>query len=200
MILVSIFSSISFADVCEDKQKSYEEEVQAIINEMRLELESLKADKNDFSQDLNLDGKSDITYENSEFSYFQLVDRNFDGKPDERYEYDNGTDLVIDGRLDEDFDGLFETQLVMSQGIVLFEFVDINNDRIIDVAKSYNNGVLQFLDIYISAKAGNEAQIKTISFEFGVPFKTAVVSTMMSPNDFHLSQLKKIPRQKMQQS
>ena len=198
LLAIIMFVSNSFAEEC-NVNSQYERKMQDLLNKLESELEQLDIDENDgdFDQDLNFDGKPDITYENSNFSYFQLVDRNFDGEPDERHEYDNGTDFHINSQLDENFDGIFETQLVMYQGIIQYEFVDSNNDSMIDIVKNYKDGVLQTINVFTFKSGSEKSKIKTISLKYGVPYETKLIDSNMNHSTFHLKQIKKIPTQKM---
>lgn len=150
-----------------------------------------------FTVDQNFDGKPDFYTEYYDFSYVMFHDRNFDGNPDETYEFDSSNDFLLDGRLDEDFDGYFETQLVMHQGVVKYEFVDSNNDNQFDVVKYYKDGVMEKMEILYVSNDPASSTIQTVFVNFGVPYKTKSRSTNMSLHDFHLEQIKKIQSQNM---
>ena len=155
-------------------------------------------DEEDLSQDYNFDGIPDVYFEYYEHSYIQLIDRNFDGKPDERYEYDLVTDFILDGRLDNNFDGIFETQIVMSQGVVQFEFVDSDNDSMIDIVSSFKDGVLKELQKYAQNSKTKSNSLEIYFFEFGAPVLKEINVTKTSKIEFHEKQVSKIRTQDMQ--
>jgi len=157
-----------------------------------------EVDKQDFSQDYNFDGIPDVYFEYYRLSYAQFIDRNFDGKPDERYEYDSATDFILDGRLDNDFDGIFETQVVISQGIVQFEFIDSDNDNMIDIVRSFKDGVLKGLEKHIQNGQSKSNSLEVYVFEFGVPIFKEISTTKISRIEFHENQVSKIKTQNMQ--
>lgn len=141
--------------------------------------------------DQNFDGNPDFFTEYFEHSYVMFFDRDFDGNPDEKYEYDTSNDFLLDGRLDENFDGYFETQVVMRKGIIKYKFIDSNLDNKIDIVKYYNHGVLNRMEIYTETLSLGSAEIKTFTFDFGIPSDSNVKLVKMSPSDFHLEQIKK---------
>ncbi|MGB3666163.1 MAG: hypothetical protein WA963_04330 [Bermanella sp.] len=195
--LVIILSALLTASCSDQNSSSTEVELEAILKELENITEELENDASEFSQDYNFDGVPDVYFEKSEFSYFQFIDRNFDGAPDERYEYDSGTDFIIDGRLDENFDGEFETQLVINQGVVQYKFTDSNSDRLIDVVESYEHGVLKKVSIFMPKSYEHTSSIKTLFFNFGVPYSEEIAETALTLKTFHESQVKKIPVQNM---
>ena len=153
----------------------------------------------DYFVDQNFDGKSDFYTKYFEFSYVMFFDRDFDGNPDEKYEYDISNDFLLDGRLDQNFDGYFETQAVMHQGILKYELVDSNFDHQIDIVKYYESGVLKRMEVYTETLNLNAAEIKTFYFNFGIPFDSKIESIKMNPKEFHLKQIKKNIPQAMYQ-
>ena len=175
---------------CGEKREQNIKEAEVILKEAEELLSELQVN-NDSSQDYNFDGVADVYYEDFKHSYVQFIDRNFDGKADEKYEFDTNTDFILNGRLDNNFDGIFETQLVMYQGIIQFEFVDSNGDDLIDIVSSYENGVLKELQKYKSK------QVEVYLFEHGVPYSSNTRATKFSDRDFHQEQIKKIKAQKM---
>jgi len=180
---------------CVSKTPEFDE-AQSILKEAEKLISDIEA-LDDYSQDYNFDGVADVYYENYNNSYVQFTDRNFDGKADEKYEYDSGTDFILDGRLDNNFDGIFETQEVIFQGIIQFEFVDSNNDRLIDIVSSFEHGVLKSVQKYILENRSSLNQIESYEFNFGVPQNTKIRDTNLSAREFHEEQTRKIKTQKM---
>ncbi len=175
---------------CGEKRDQNVKEAEVILKEAEELLSELQSNK-DFSQDYNFDGVADVYYEDFKHNYVQFVDRNFDGKADEKYEFDTNTDFLLNGRLDNDFDGIFETQLSMYHGVIQFELVDSNGDGLIDIVSSYENGVLKELQKYKSK------QIEVYLFEHGVPYSSNTRTTKLSDRGFHQKQTEKIKAQKM---
>lgn len=194
--LAIILTALLTISCSEENSSSTEAELETILKELGKITEELE-DVSKLSQDYNFDGVADVYFEQSEFSYFQFIDRNFDGEPDERYEYSSATDFIIDGRLDEDFDGEFETQLVINQGVVQYKFTDSNSDRLIDIVETYEHGVLKKVSIFIPKSYEQASSIKTLFYNFGVPYSEKVVETELTPKTFHESQVKKTPVQNM---
>jgi len=153
-----------------------------------------------YTQDYNFDGVADVYYEYYTHSYVQFADRNFDGKADEKYEFDINTDFLLDGRLDNNFDGVFETQLVIFQGVIQYEFVDSNNNKLIDVVSSYEHGVLKKMHRYVQDREKKLKQIEVHQFEFGVPQGKVISVTKLNAREFHQEQTKKIRIQRMYKS
>jgi len=173
---------------CEQKDTHFEE-AEAILKEAENLLSESQTNEN-FSLDYNFDGVPDETIEYFDHSYLQLIDRNFDGTADEKYEYDINTDFVLDGRLDDDFDGIFETQIVMSQGVVKFSFTDSNNNKLIDIVNIYENGVLKKLYKYIENEESNLKQITEYLFKYGVPYSEETNVTNLSDREFQFGRAK----------
>lgn len=195
--LAIILVSLLIVSCYEESSPSTEAELEEIFKDLEKISEELEGYASELSQDYNFDGVADVYYEQLESSYFQFIDRNFDGEPDERYEYDSGTDFIIDGRLDENFDGEFETQLVINQGVVQYKFTDSNSDRLIDIVESYEHGVLKKISIFMPKSYEQTSTIKTLFFNFGIPYNEEVAETALTPRAFHESQVKKIPVQNM---
>ena len=63
--------------------------------------------------DVNKDGANDLYYEPAESGYYEIRDRNFDGRMDESTLF-NTTDQPVTSRSDNDYDGVMETATVFS--------------------------------------------------------------------------------------
>ena len=159
------------------------------ISSLADEPENLDVDEESLI-DANFDGKPDLYYSNSEHSYTMYVDRDFDGEHDERYQFDNATDFLIGGRLDDDFDGYFETQVVMANNLEIYRFVDSDNDSMIDIVYELKDGVL------VKAKKFNPSENQTItevSYEFGFPSEKTESKTDLTVKEFHKFATDSIP-------
>ena len=146
----------------------------------------------DYTQDLNQDGQPDLYYEHSEFSYTQLLDRNFDGRIDESYQFENRFDLLIGGRLDNDFDGEFETQIVIENGIPIHELVDSNKDRLVDIVHDYLHGEIDRSRKYVTSPEDNPAYIEHVTYNYGFPSKLTKTQTDQTAEQFHKEAIKVI--------
>ena len=69
------------------------------------------------------------------------ADRNFDGKVDYIIHFDN-KGIVISGSSDDDFDGVFETDLMFSDGNDLWSKSDTTGDGYKNYQVFYSNGIL----------------------------------------------------------
>ena len=91
--------------------------------------------------DLNKDGKNDITYyyEKGILSWSE-EDRNFDGKIDTKWFYkEEAVDRCV---ADENYDGAFEAKYFYQKGIVQRGEFDVNHDKNLDVIENYIDGVI----------------------------------------------------------
>ena len=115
---------------------------------------------------LNKDGIEDVKYEYDKTGYYELIDRNFDGKVDEslRYSLDH---YLLSGTSDDDFDGVFETRLVVENSLISSVLVDTNNNQIVDLVFRYKNSLVQTAEKY-SIEYGTPV-VARISYEFGYP-------------------------------
>ena len=75
-------------------------------------------DIEDLSEEFDLDG----------FSHFEILDRNYDGKPDSRTQYDSARYWPVLGLTDDDFDGRFETRLYYKDAWVYAVASDSDGD------------------------------------------------------------------------
>ncbi len=111
--------------------------------------------------DRNRDGKSDekATYINYQLSKMEF-DRNFDGKADFKYQY-NHDGSPKNSKSDENFDGIFETKAKYRNGNVTFSVSDTTNDGFEDYRIEYKHGVVNKI-IFISPKTKKPIKIQYI--------------------------------------
>ena len=135
--------------------------------------------------DLNKDGIEDVKYEYDKTGYYELIDRNFDGKVDEslRYSLD---DYLLSGSSDDDFDGVFETKLVVEHSQISSVLVDTNNNQTVDLVFRYKHSLVQSAKKY-SIEHGMSVVTRT-SYEFGYPVSQKIVeSSSMTELEFQHS-------------
>jgi len=139
--------------------------------------------------DLNGDGIEDVKYEYDETGYYELTDRNFDGKVDEslRYSLDH---YLLSGSSDDDFDGVFESKLVVEHSLISSVLVDTNNNQIVDLVFRYKHSLVQSAEKY-SIENGIPV-VARISYEFGYPVsQEKVESSPMTEREFQKSVVNK---------
>jgi len=135
--------------------------------------------------DLNKDGIEDVKYEYDKTGYYERTDRNFDGKVDEslRYSLDH---YLLSGSSDDDFDGVFETKLVVEHSLISSVLVDTNNNQIVDLIFRYKHSLVQSAEKF-NMKNGKPT-ITRISYEFGYPMSLEKVEpTSMTELEFQHS-------------
>ncbi|MBD3647014.1 MAG: hypothetical protein HUJ31_06065 [Pseudomonadales bacterium] len=137
-------------------------------------------------RDLNSDGHDDIFYEEDEMILYELLDKNFDGKIDESMQYSKKTDVLIGGKIDEDFDGYLETTLIAIDGIVSKALVDSNSNQVFDICFEYNHGVLDRAFRFHAQQEQSESRVSRVSFRFGYPKANEDMQpAMINEQDFH---------------
>ena len=139
--------------------------------------------------DLNGDGIEDVKYEYDNTGYYELTDRNFDGKSDEslRYSLDH---YLLSGSSDDDFDGVFETKLVVEHSLISSVLVDTNNNQIVDLVFRYRHSLVQSAEKY-SIEHGVAAVVR-VSYQFGYPVSQEnVESSSMTELEFQHSVVNK---------
>ena len=146
-------------------------------------------DKNDnyesleYLYDLNKDGTKDIYYEYSlDNGYYQLTDRNFDGRIDQSHHYNN-KDKILKSRIDDDFDGYLETEVLYDKGSINQVYVDSNNNGFRDIFFFYESGTLIKSIKYYASYEGEKA-LGTISYKLGHPSKEKIEKTNISEEQF----------------
>lgn len=92
--------------------------------------------------DNNFDGAVDGWYTFSEdFGGVENLDMNFDGKPDVKtvYEYEMPKETLID----EDFNGIFDSTLNFTNGVILLAEVKPNGTNVVFTREEYREGILK---------------------------------------------------------
>jgi len=132
--------------------------------------------------DRNKDGKHDFFIESDDDFVFELIDRNFDGKVDESWKYDDNDNLVS-GKVDEDLDGILETQYIQKNYSFDKVLSDTNKNGIFDVYTKLNYGVMVYSEKYYFSNG--KAQIVKINYLYGYPSgPEKIVETTISEKEF----------------
>ena len=119
--------------------------------------------------DLNGDGTVDIRFENEADGYYQLTDRNFDGRVDESIRYDL-EHFALSGKSDDDFDGIFETTIEFDNSLISRLLVDTNANQIVDLVHLYQNSLLERSIRYTYNEENDGTSVTaTVSYKFGFP-------------------------------
>jgi hypothetical protein len=118
--------------------------------------------------DLNGDGVLDVTYEHVDKGYYELVDRNFDGRVDESHFFDL-QDRIVGSKIDNNFDGILETQVYYSDGSIARVCTDSNMDGLVDLFFEYVHGSLVGAKRYYHNDSIEEAMIGSYSFSHDYP-------------------------------
>lgn len=141
----------------------------------------------DQGRDLNLDGRADIFYEQDGPILYELTDKNFDGKIDESMQYSMDTEILMGGKIDENFDGYLETKVIAMNGIVSKVLVDSNSNEIFDMCFQYDHGVLErAFRFYPQHEQTTGSNIGSISFTFGYPLNAEQVEhSLLDEQMFH---------------
>ncbi|UTW46342.1 hypothetical protein KFE80_05510 [bacterium SCSIO 12696] len=136
--------------------------------------------------DLNGDGVSDISYEYTKSGYYELMDRNFDGKVDQSSFYDLNHYLKS-ARSDDDFDGILETKTVYEDSLIQLVLTDSDNNQLYDIVLEYqDNLVISGRRYYKKMPKRPNPFIGKTKFRFGYPVgQEDVRKTKMSEKDFH---------------
>ena len=132
--------------------------------------------------DRNGDGKPDLFIEYDSNGSYDLYDRNFDGTVDESWVYDSEGN-EISGKVDEDLDGILETQYVYKDYSVSGVFSDTDGNGVFDVFTKLNYGVRVYSEKYYSLPDGNA--IGRVEYEFGFPIGPEIRSnTTLTEREF----------------
>jgi hypothetical protein len=97
--------------------------------------------------DINNDGINDIRYEFTDNGYYELTDSNFDGKVDASSFYDSDG-RILNSQIDQDYDGILESETLYENGTATKSFTDINLDGKLDILFVYDVGVLVCAEKY----------------------------------------------------
>lgn len=140
------------------------------------------------SYDLNGDGVDDIHYEPSRDGYYEITDRNFDGRMDDSTLFSH-EHVPVFSRSDNDFDGRMETVTIFEQNVVQYSYVDTDGNNLFDVVFEYQNGnVRKAHRYYMSDSLNSGARIGEVKFEFGYPESAEMIAeSTLSEIDFHES-------------
>lgn len=145
--------------------------------------------------DLNGDGIEDITYEYVDDGYFELIDRNFDGKMDEsnKYTLDH---YLVSSKADDDFDGFSETQFIVENGFIKFTLVDSDYNQMFDIILYHKNGLIfKGERFYKKLTAEGDTKIGEVKFKYGYPLSNEeIISTKITEKQFHSKALNLIQK------
>lgn len=141
--------------------------------------------------DLNKDGIQDVFYEDKNDFYYMLTDRNFDGEIDEEWAY-NLDDVLLLGKADNDFDGVFETKYVVQNGFVSKELIDSDQNGIYDIYHKYEFGVTSFSEKYYGiSDSGTPSRIGMIKYALDkISDDEVFIETKISESEFQKERLK----------
>lgn len=138
----------------------------AIISLLCLSSCSSERQTDDSVMDLNSDGTTDVFYEYDSSGYYELVDRNFDGRVDESHRYD-AQNKITSSKIDEDFDGYLETKISYKFESIERIAVDTDGDKLYEIFHFYKSGSLEnSIRFY---QENSDTKIGKISFKFGYP-------------------------------
>lgn len=145
--------------------------------------------------DLNGDGVEDVFIEYDDSGYYQLTDRNFDGRIDEssRYTLDH---YVVSGSSDDNFDGIFETTIEYEHSLVTRVLVDTNNNQLIDLVHFYKDGLIVSSEKYISENSNNNEKMTeqvALKFEYPISIERRPTSHT-TEKSFHENAVARKPR------
>jgi len=171
-----------------------------IIQLFALILLGCKSANNDDSDDMSLldinnDGVIDVFYEyQSDNSYYELIDGNFDGQVDQSHYYDN-QDQILSSKLDDDFDGVLETTVAYRYSFVSGVLVDRNQDAKVDIIFYYEDSVLVKADKYYEfSRISETPEVGVVRYQFGYPIGDEKRSkTVMSAEEFHQKAMRLYP-------
>ncbi|KGD64575.1 putative lipoprotein [Alcanivorax nanhaiticus] len=157
----------------------------------RAEIESIRNDLDELSagigevknqEDRNGDGKPDFFIEHDGVYMYELYDRDFDGEVDESWKFDSDLNIVS-GRVDENLDGILETEYFYKDYSLDKILSDTNGNKISDVYTKLDRGVIVYSEkYYINAK---NSKIGKVEYSFGYPVGPEVlVDTTISEAQF----------------
>lgn len=117
--------------------------------------------------DLNGDGRNDVTYEYEVASlpgYFELVDRNFDGRVDATTFFSDSHEPVY-GRSDDNGDGFMNVLREYENSTVKRILIDSDHNGIIDTIVTFRFGVVEMAEKFIAPEsAGGRPKIGKVKF------------------------------------
>ena len=132
--------------------------------------------------DKNEDGTPDVFYEYVDDGYYELVDSNFDGNVDESNKY-NSNHILVSQKLDQNFDGHLETEVIYEKGMASKERVDVNKDGVYEIVFLYESGQLSKSFKYYSQENARN-MIGSVTFDYGYPSEEQLSETDKSVSEF----------------
>ncbi len=163
------------------------------VSELEDELSQLRQSIADLSApntDRNSDGEQDLFVETEDGSTFELLDRDFDGRVDESWRYDEN-DNLISGKVDEDFNGILETQYIYEDFSVSKVLSDSDGNLVFDIFTKLHLGVMEYSEKYYAQTAEQASpRIGRVEYRYGYPVGSeVVVETSLSETEFADSRL-----------
>jgi hypothetical protein len=152
---------------------------------LALAVDSLGAEESARYWDFNGDGIEDVWYESddSDLSYIEFTDRNYDTKADQYIQFDGNTDWPVGGFSDDDFDGHYESRFIYKDASLFAILSDSNADEMYDIVHYFESGVVTKSVRYVQGP--NHPQIKTVAYDFGYPAGEELMRTDQTPLQFH---------------
>ncbi len=179
-----------------EQQNKQQQQLLAKANQQLKHIENEKADLLEEEKkrlDVNNDGKQDTFYEISDTGYLYIIDRNFDGKKDECWEYDLD-DRLISGVADNNFDGEYETKFIIKSGTILKQLIDTNQNGSFDVFIYYESGIAVLSEkFYPASTTETLAKIGKVTHGFGsISEKETFKTTTLTEVEFQNNRLDSI--------
>jgi len=170
-----------------DESSSVNNEVEV----MKIEMDQIESEFKELERkytdkiDRNGDGQPDLFIEiEGDFTY-ELYDRDFDGKVDESWKFDSNDELVS-GAVDENLDGVLETQYISKDHSLDKVFSDTNGNGIFDVYTKLDRGVMVYSEKYYGSI--QQAKIGKVQYKYGYPTGSEVFTeTVISEVEFQES-------------
>lgn len=138
--------------------------------------------------DTNGDGQADYFFEIGENGkYYELSDRNYDGKVDKSVWFDDVNSFFEGSKEDNDHDGIMETELYSDNYLVTRIVSDTDRDELIDVVIDYETDMKSIGTKYYKALFGEPSNtIGTTIFLFNYPYgEETREPTNLTPEEFH---------------
>jgi hypothetical protein len=130
--------------------------------------------------DSNKDGLADIFITHDRLGFYELSDRNYDGKVDQALRY-NSESQLDSGNSDSDFDEYFETVFQVLDGYIVKDLVDTNSDGRVDLCLYYKNTQLERS---VGLVGTGQFLIEVYSYEYGRPIESNRTSTQLTSEEF----------------
>ncbi|MCR9055122.1 MAG: hypothetical protein NXI26_24965 [bacterium] len=139
--------------------------------------------------DVNDDGNPDVFYDYDVDllpGYFELTDRNFDGKIDEST-YFSGEHTAQYGRADNDFNGQMDTVIEYKHQSISNKWIDRDENRVIDTWLNYRNGELAKAKRYYPKSESSPSSVGTVVFQFSYPAIEQIETSTLTEIEFEAS-------------